>query len=913
MSNPDKLHIIYQPAKRHVDFEIYEGTTIIKKQYEKLTKYSIGKKDSFVLNLCGDDFFDDILYPFSGKDNVKISLRTTRLDYEDFTQQVAEYNGKHPNKINLLPLDPNDELPDMVATFNLIKEQGEKIISLLDLHWNYIQNISCTSNNTKKYMNTIAEKLEQEKLKIKKSLTALTEDNNVNLCLVGVHSSGKSTLINTLLGYDILPVNIKPETAKILKIKGVPDLDSIYIKFSKIENELETSCKIIWDQVNQILRIKDSNLPANTHSQLVDELKRNGDHKFDQQIRCLLDYLNQDETISIKIDLGFPIPFDSPDLKFTLYDTPGTDRNIDSHQQVLDEALNQTNSILLFVLLPDSLSGTGNVTLMRLLLKKATNYQNSIDVEQSFFIFNKSDSLQKRSDFEVLKRGELKIGGENTEKIALAERKVFFISAQNGFAAMAKKNNISNEDLDYILEYDCIKSLHPKNGCYYQHNHHGKSEYITALNLEKANRALENESDELNKYLIASGIYNLTESIKDFGLRYASTVKTTAIVRSIENAANCISIMVEETKLGTDEQVQDIHQQLAAEISKVHKIIDTTSCKYETKKNSDDGERNRILKQTGVDAENFMQSVIETTEKTIKQRLKKIFNLKLAPIPVIINDDTEILIQSDIEHIYRKYVEQYKEKRAAFLLSEQENFINDFMDSVEKSEISKETKERLKAFKLPIIPEFLVEEYLLELFSTANCFKYGFLKNVCRKIADLSSDAFAKLENNIEQDKKKNESIEETPPSSGEENKLHVREKIKIGLKNAHQAVKEATLQLVEKIDVNNQNIVEKVNTFETRTLNKENFIREVKDWMQKRQASITEKFWEDISEATNQMCSELSQEFKDNLDMYSTRIKALKEEHAPLKTLSVNISQLYDGIVDVQDRLNNTNRGENK
>ena len=40
---------------------------------------------------------------------------------------------------------------------------------------------------------------------------------------------------------------------------------------------------------------------------------------------------------------------------------------------------------------------------------------------------------------------------------------------------------------------------------------------------------------------------------------------------------------------------------------------------------------------------------------------------------------------------------------------------------------------------------------------------------------------------------------------------------------------------------------------------------------------------------------------------------KALKEEHAPLKTLSVNISQLYDGIVDVQDRLNNTNRGENK
>ena len=44
--------------------------------------------------------------------------------------------------------------------------------------------------------------------------------NDVNLCLVGTYSAGKSTFINALIGKRILPESINSETAKMFRIKN---------------------------------------------------------------------------------------------------------------------------------------------------------------------------------------------------------------------------------------------------------------------------------------------------------------------------------------------------------------------------------------------------------------------------------------------------------------------------------------------------------------------------------------------------------------------------------------------------------------------------------------------------------------------------------------------------------------------
>ena len=46
------------------------------------------------------------------------------------------------------------------------------------------------------------------------------DSNDVNLCLVGTYSAGKSTFINAVIGKRILPESINSETAKMFKIKN---------------------------------------------------------------------------------------------------------------------------------------------------------------------------------------------------------------------------------------------------------------------------------------------------------------------------------------------------------------------------------------------------------------------------------------------------------------------------------------------------------------------------------------------------------------------------------------------------------------------------------------------------------------------------------------------------------------------
>ena len=71
-----------------------------------------------------------------------ISIKTTCIDYEDFKNRVEKYNlDNNKTRINLNDLEPEDKLLEMREAFSLIKEQGDKIVTLLDDHWNCIQNI----------------------------------------------------------------------------------------------------------------------------------------------------------------------------------------------------------------------------------------------------------------------------------------------------------------------------------------------------------------------------------------------------------------------------------------------------------------------------------------------------------------------------------------------------------------------------------------------------------------------------------------------------------------------------------------------------------------------------------------------------------------------------------------------------
>ena len=141
MAQPNKLVIKYHPAEGKISFKVLEGDNPIDKNYEKLQKYEL--KENFILSLQGNDFFDDILTPFIGKSSIDVEIKTTRWDYEDFRNQVCEYNKSSKTKINLKELTDSCELLSMKDSYEKIKELGISFSKLLEEYEINIGNIQC--------------------------------------------------------------------------------------------------------------------------------------------------------------------------------------------------------------------------------------------------------------------------------------------------------------------------------------------------------------------------------------------------------------------------------------------------------------------------------------------------------------------------------------------------------------------------------------------------------------------------------------------------------------------------------------------------------------------------------------------------------------------------------------------------
>lgn len=244
-----KLTMKYHPAKKEVEFHRFQnGKEVAIRSDSRLTHY-MNLKGKFVLQDFGNAFFDDIAKAFDGLKVVDIEVVTTKLDYEDFIQMVEYYNADSVCKMNPTLLA---ELPDMNQTFLEVVKHGKDSIDVLEAHRQKLFDIPLENDNVKKSAETFARQIDEEIRNIREKIDSLS-DNNVSLCFTGVYSAGKSALINSMLGYRILPEDIKSETAKMFQISSPKDGDPVRICFdiTSVYTELEWN-----DQQNLVLEYK---------------------------------------------------------------------------------------------------------------------------------------------------------------------------------------------------------------------------------------------------------------------------------------------------------------------------------------------------------------------------------------------------------------------------------------------------------------------------------------------------------------------------------------------------------------------------------------------------------------------------------------------------------------------------------
>lgn len=748
------LEMKYHPAKKEVRFRRFENNKEVVMKEESVLEAYMSERGKFILQDKGDKFFDDIAEAFDGEGSVTIDVVTTIEDYGDFENMVKYYNKSKDRKCEIKIFLKN-ELPSMKDMFEDVKTLGEDVMDIIDVHKAKMHDLDLTDVNTKDAVEGFMRVLDKEKENIQEKLDSLS-DNNINICLAGVYSSGKSTLINNLLGCKVLPEDIESKTAKMFKIVSPKEGKPVSVVFNICGEE----AKIEWSEINGSFIFASGAVETKTRKEIQDCINNikyiddseEGLNLQHIQLYSILEVLNKQDSVSTIIELNYPIELDNENLKFTIYDTPGSDSNVEAHKDTLIEALSeQTHSILIFIMTPDRMEGEGNNVLLQI-LDDAEKNQNttSIDVSRSLFVINKADSTDEKS-LRILANKNLEDKGK-TISIPLKDKKLFFTVANMGRTAKMIGKGIANEaekkefkknknaytDEDFIEDFP------------YRFNHYGNSEFSTSKSIEKCDnefkKHIENEN-ETKAVEVATGIFALENEIITYGEKFAMAVKTYAIIDSINKILNTLDNKVALLEKETDLKLEQIDKDIKILGESLKKSVDDIRNKYVVKENKLDVSDINAL---GLSSTNLYNNLNTPVKKYIEDSLKtKLWsnNVKESEFNYKQND-IEKYLELQIDAFHSHFIIDGKE----YLVNKRESFITEIKENALKNgDLSQEARDFIQNLQTPAFDinmpskningnDWLNWNKKVKWFGEDVINKYNYIKYVDEEVTSIASE-----------------------------------------------------------------------------------------------------------------------------------------------------------------------------
>lgn len=535
-----KIMIKYHPVKKEIHFLTDDNGSFNEVKYTDspaLEEYS-PENGEFLLQDQGYSFFDNLQEAFLGLQNTEIVFKGTKIDYEDFQKMVANYNRHQEREGSEVKLNLGEfiELPDVGAIYDEIKSVAGDTVELFESE--------LSEGSTKDIFRARKQKLDDKVSDI--------EQDNVNLCFVGTYSSGKSTFINAIIGAKILPEKIRPETAKMFRIKHA-ELPTVNFLVKKNNDDAGSVASLLWsDDLNKFQFT--TNINDGLKGQIDKVCQKNAGKPRHEQMRSLLNAINEmpnspceDGVCFVEgmIDVRYPMDIQS-DINFTFYDTPGTDSNSSEHLRILKDALaQQTNSVLIVMYEPVKMDGKGNSVLYDLMLKSQADSSNedgvTIDLSRSLHIVNQvdrygttelRDALSKPIRLSKNVQDVIDESEENEFEYDLQDKRVFYVSSKAAYCARAQKKGICDLDDKEFIEDSADKVIKRK---YYRNNHMADAEFDTQEVIELSDAQFEQSgSDQVSDQLyIASGMYAVEREIIKYAEKYALAVKAKGLYDAV--------------------------------------------------------------------------------------------------------------------------------------------------------------------------------------------------------------------------------------------------------------------------------------------------------------------------------------------------------------------------------------------
>lgn len=601
-----ELMIMYHPVKKEIRFLAKVKGEFLDIPYNNVCPHLLPyspEHGEFLLQNQGNEFFNSIWEQFL-HEKISLVFKGTKIDYEDFKEKIAEYN-KFAEEERFV-ISKFIELPSVADIYSCISNFCDDTMTFFD-----------TELKDSEIIKSFQLRKEQFEEK-RKQLNA----NNVNLCLVGTYSSGKSTFINTLIGKRILPESINSETAKMFRIQN-NEKPSVSFHMRTLDSEDSILVNIEWDEDKKKFtfystlecKLTKQKIQNEINSALVFHLQQH--EQLYQVLKTLNDIPNAPtkeypEYIDGIIDVYYPIPLD-PNINFTFYDTPGTDSNSNEHLLVLKNALHQqTNSILIILYEPTKMEGTGNSVLYKLIKSSredsSTKDQVHIDLTRSLHVINQADT-RSLTDLNNLKDRKVgislketdKIYNEEAEYVDLAKERLFFVSSKAAYISKAIENNIDTEDerlwiANHRNEINNSPTTDPllikknngsdiETGMYFKLNKMANADNETKQlladcmeELEKCDTPGDNSLQPiLRRIYVNSGMYAIEREIVKYAQKYALAVKAKGLYDSITSVVNFIrddyEALETQARLSKEQISQNIKTMKTSMVSDLEKTL----------------------------------------------------------------------------------------------------------------------------------------------------------------------------------------------------------------------------------------------------------------------------------------------------------------------------------------------------
>lgn len=436
------------------------------------------------------------------------------------------YTGS--DKVEIVFEGTQDEFSEVESVCNE-EEVADKVI--LSKTPTMLENARFIFKETKDIFETvhpIIKKIVKEDAGIMMDLNKVSDALNdiIPICVFGNYSSGKSTFINALIGYEVLPSGGDPVTAKIFKITRSEQDDIAIISFvtngEKYSIAFEgTSSRVI---------------KGDSTGKVVEELNgaiEGAEGNIVAMVKAALEFLNgmekkhPDFTVDSVIELE--VPFSKNGImgqsynNYVIIDTPGSNTaTYAEHAMVLEEALaGFSNGIPVWVSVYESIDSDDNATLC-----DKIEGIDALDKRFTMIVLNKADGSDLEEDGFSKEQIQEILEYRAVEKMYSSG--IYFVSSIMGLGAKCDGELV---DKHYRKIYRSQQEMYsdPEDLDYatlYKYN---------IMPEQIKNSAVEYSESCTNLIYANSGLYCIEREIENFGSKHSAYNKCQMVYRFLNS------------------------------------------------------------------------------------------------------------------------------------------------------------------------------------------------------------------------------------------------------------------------------------------------------------------------------------------------------------------------------------------